>query len=71
MMRLPFEIEAAQRLNDDIFETVISLLAKHLWSWPLAMAHMRPSRVRHRTKGLLQFVLWGSAQRADSCHGQN
>ena len=34
MVRLPFEFEAAQRLHDDVFETILSMLTK-----PLEMAN--------------------------------
>merc|ERR550525_2047946 len=59
MMRLPFESEAAQRLNEDIFETIYFAACEA--SCELAATHgpYDTYATSPASKGQLQFDLWG------------
>merc|ERR1719223_2683694 len=64
MMRLPFESEAAQKLNEDIFETIYFAACEA--SCELAALHgaYETYEGSPASKGQLQFDLWGTAPKS-------
>merc|ERR1711972_364145 len=64
IMRLPFESEAAQRLNEDIFETIYFAACEA--SCELAEAHgaYETFSGSPASKGELQFDMWGRAPKS-------
>eukprot|EP00933_Yihiella_yeosuensis_P001073 TRINITY_DN1016_c0_g3_i1.p1 TRINITY_DN1016_c0_g3~~TRINITY_DN1016_c0_g3_i1.p1 ORF type:complete len:836 (-),score=191.16 TRINITY_DN1016_c0_g3_i1:230-2671(-) len=64
MLRLPFESEAAQKLNEDIFETIYFAACEA--SMELAQLHgpYETYEGSPASQGKLQFDLWGKAPRS-------
>jgi len=64
MMRLPFESEAAQKLNEDIFETIYFAACEASCDLAARDGPYETYPGSPASKGELQFDLWGSAPKS-------
>merc|ERR1712151_1051444 len=64
MMRLPFESEAAQRLNEDIFETIYFAACEASCELAEKEGAYETYEGSPASKGLLQFDLWNRAPKS-------
>merc|ERR1712056_141648 len=64
MMRLPFESEAAQRLNEDIFETIYFAACEASCELAAVDGAYETYQGSPASKGQLQFDLWGTTPKS-------
>merc|ERR1719201_2578541 len=64
IMRLPFESEAAQRLNEDIFETIYFAACEASCELAELKGAYEPFADSPASKGQLQFDLWGKTPKS-------
>lgn len=65
LMRMPFESEAAQRLNEDIFETIYYAACEMSAELAEVEGHYETFPDSPASRGELQFDLWGVTPRSD------
>merc|ERR1712178_339723 len=64
MMRLPFESEKAQELNEDIFETIYFAACEASCELAAKEGHYETYQGSPASKGQLQFDLWGKTPKS-------